>query len=158
MLSALFPMLWNAADNDVGVSANMCTNYRKCNGAALVGGPDDHDPDMLAKMSSSDLDAAMSKLGSGMGIGVGYGSSGGRGVHSGSGWDSHGSVTCHRCVSTLPASTVCVACFSPSRPFPESVWPASPLRDHLDRHRIHSLSPLLQLCPLPTLPPATGAK
>lgn len=33
--------------------------------------------------------------GQGLGIGVGYGKDGGRGVTSGNGWDSHGSVTCH---------------------------------------------------------------
>jgi len=34
----------------------------------------------------------------GMGLGIGYGKDGGRGIHKGNGWDSHGSVTCHRSV------------------------------------------------------------
>jgi hypothetical protein len=34
----LFPMLWNAADNDVGVGpACSASDYNNCNGAALVG-------------------------------------------------------------------------------------------------------------------------
>ena len=64
LTSILFSVLWNAADNDSGVSSNACMDSRHCNGAALVGGPDDHDTDMLSKMSHSDFDAQMSKLGS----------------------------------------------------------------------------------------------
>jgi hypothetical protein len=104
MLSLLFPMLWNAADNDVGVGP-ACSASRpdNCNGAALVGGPDTTDMDMLSKMSHSQLEAQMSKLGSGLETGVGYGSEGGRGFHQGNGWNSHGSVTCHRCDCTARA-------------------------------------------------------
>jgi hypothetical protein len=64
MLSMLFPMLWNAADNDVGVGpACSATDYNNCNGAALVGGPDTTDLDMLGKMTPDKLEAQMSKLG-----------------------------------------------------------------------------------------------
>ena len=64
MLSMLFPMLWNAADNDVGVGpACSASDYNNCNGAALVGGPDTTDLDMLGKMSPAKLEAQMSKLG-----------------------------------------------------------------------------------------------
>jgi hypothetical protein len=64
MLSMLFPMLWNAADNDAGVGpACSASDYNNCNGAALVGGPDTTDLDMLGKMTPDKLEAQMSKLG-----------------------------------------------------------------------------------------------
>jgi len=95
-LSLLFPMLWNAADNDVGVGpACSASMPDSCNGAALVGGPDTTDTDVLGKMSPDKLEAKMSQLGAGVGLGIGYGKDGGRGFHKGNGWDSHGSVTCH---------------------------------------------------------------
>ena len=55
----------NAADNDSGVGP-ACSASRpdSCNGAALVGGPDTTDMDMLSKMSHNQLEAQMSKLGS----------------------------------------------------------------------------------------------
>jgi len=64
MLSLLFPMLWNAADNDVGVGpACSASMPDSCNGAALVGGPDTTDTDVLGKMSPDKLEAKMSQLG-----------------------------------------------------------------------------------------------
>eukprot|EP00286_Rhodomonas_abbreviata_P009915 CAMPEP_0181318202 /NCGR_PEP_ID=MMETSP1101-20121128/16883_1 /TAXON_ID=46948 /ORGANISM="Rhodomonas abbreviata, Strain Caron Lab Isolate" /LENGTH=106 /DNA_ID=CAMNT_0023425661 /DNA_START=18 /DNA_END=338 /DNA_ORIENTATION=+ len=85
-MKSLFSMLWNAADNDVGI------NSGPLDGAALVGGPEAED---AGNMDNDRLQSAMSQLGSGLGIGVGYGRDGGRGIHSGKGWDSKGSVTCH---------------------------------------------------------------
>mmetsp|Transcript_29108 Transcript_29108/g.59125 ORF Transcript_29108/g.59125 Transcript_29108/m.59125 type:complete len:107 (-) Transcript_29108:1069-1389(-) len=85
-MRSVFSMLWDAASNDVGISDG------PLDGAKLVGGPEAED---AGSMDNDSLQAAMSKLGSGLGTGVGYGRDGGRGFHSGKGWDSHGSVTCH---------------------------------------------------------------
>mmetsp|Transcript_8708 Transcript_8708/g.19754 ORF Transcript_8708/g.19754 Transcript_8708/m.19754 type:complete len:109 (-) Transcript_8708:106-432(-) len=86
----LVSMLWNAASNDVGVHVSCTQSY--CDGSRLVGGPS---LDEIGHLGADELSAKMSKLGAGLGIGVGYGKDGGRGVTSGKGWDSHGSVTCH---------------------------------------------------------------
>mmetsp|Transcript_1766 Transcript_1766/g.2857 ORF Transcript_1766/g.2857 Transcript_1766/m.2857 type:complete len:105 (-) Transcript_1766:78-392(-) len=79
--------LWNAAHNDVGINLP-----GDLDGSTLVGGPKASE---AGNLDPDELSSQMSKLGAGLGVGVGYGKDGGRGFHSGNGWDSHGSVTCH---------------------------------------------------------------